>query len=136
MVEIEYREDRALPRAQVIRLYEENEWSSAQKPDHLLRALAECHALVTAWDDETLVGLGYAISDGHLVVYYPHLLVLPTYRGQGIGRSIMQRLLNKYVGFHQHMLVADGEAIDFYRRCGFRRAGATEPMWIYDGDDH
>ena len=41
-----------------------------------------------------------------------------------------------YEGFHQHVLIADGRAIDFYTKCGFTRAGRTEPMWIYDGDDH
>ncbi len=34
------------------------------------------------------------------------------------------------------MLVADGRAIDFYKKCGFARAGKTEPMWIYAGQDH
>jgi ribosomal protein S18 acetylase RimI-like enzyme len=32
--------------------------------------------------------------------------------------------------------VSDGRAIDFYRKCGFTRAGKTEPMWIYAGQDH
>jgi hypothetical protein len=35
-----------------------------------------------------------------------------------------------------YMLVADGRALDFYRKCGFVRAGKTEPMWIYAGHDH
>ena len=26
--------------------------------------------------------------------------------------------------------------LDFYRKCGFERAGKTEPMWIYAGHDH
>ena len=43
----------------------------------------------------------------------------------------MRRLVARYEGFHQHMLVADGRALDFYRKCGFERAGKTEPMWIY-----
>ena len=34
------------------------------------------------------------------------------------------------------MLVADGAAVEFYRGLGFVRAGRTEPMWIYSGDDH
>jgi len=91
---------------------------------------------VTAWDSERLIGLGNAISDGFLVVYYPHLLVLPDYHGRGIGMQLMKMLMARYDGFHQQMLVADGRAIDFYRKCGFRRAGNTEPMWIYAGSDH
>lgn len=133
---IQYSETRELMAENVIALYRANEWSSAEKPDLLLKALRASHSLVSAWDGAKLVGLGNAISDGHLVVYYPHLLVLPEYQGRGIGTGIMQRLMARYEGFHQHMLVADGRALDFYRKCGFQRAGKTEPMWIYAGHDH
>lgn len=133
---IRYSDIRDLPRESVLALYSANEWSSAQKPELLHRALLASHSLYTAWDDSTLVGLGNAISDGHLVVYYPHLLVLPKYQGRGIGTELMRRLMARYAGFHQHMLVADGRALDFYRKCGFERAGKTEPMWIYAGHDH
>jgi GNAT superfamily N-acetyltransferase len=133
---IQYRETRDVPLESVLALYRANEWSSAQKPDLLHKALLASHRLVTAWDDARLVGLGNAISDGYLVVYYPHLLVLPDYQGRGIGTQLMRMLMAHYDGFHQHMLVADGRAIDFYRKCGFERAGKTEPMWIYAGHDH
>ncbi len=71
-----------------------------------------------------------------LVVYYPHLLIHPDYQGKGIGRIIVGRFQKKYGNFHQQMLTADGKAIDFYRKCGFEKAGSTQSMWIYQGDDH
>src|SRR5258708_993130 len=108
----------------------------SRKPDLLRKALLASHSLITAWDGSRLVGLGNAISDGYLVVYYPHMLVLPDYQGRGIGSELMRRLMARYQGFHQHMLVADGRALDFYRKCGFERAGKTESMWIYAGHDH
>ena len=91
--------------------------------------------MVTARDGDKLIGLGNAISDGHLVVYYPHLLVLPEYQGKGIGKLIMSKL-EIYRGFHMQMLTADKEAISFYRKMGFEKAGDTVPMWIYDGKEH
>jgi GNAT superfamily N-acetyltransferase len=133
---IRYSDTREVVLESILALYRANEWSSAQKPALLHKALLASHSLFTAWDDSTLVGLGNAISDGHLVVYYPHLLVLPEYQGRGIGTELMRRLMARYAGFHQHMLVADGRALDFYRKCGFERAGNTEPMWIYAGHDH
>lgn len=133
---IRYSEARELALASVLALYRANAWSSVQKPELLYKALLASHSLVTAWDGERLVGLGNAISDGYLVVYYPHLLVLPEYQGRGVGTELMRRLMARYHGFHQHMLVADGRALDFYRKCGFERAGKTEPMWIYAGHDH
>ena len=133
---IQYSDRRDLLIESVLALYRANEWSSASKPELLHRALLASHSVVTAWDGSTLVGLGNAISDGHLVVYYPHLLVLPEYQGCGVGTRLMEMLMARYDGFHQHMLVADGRAIEFYRKCGFERAGKTEPMWIYAGHDH
>src|SRR5260221_13727269 len=103
---IRYAETRDLPFDGVLALYRANEWSSAQKPELLRKALLASHSLATAWDGTRLVGLGNAISDGYLVVYYPHLLVHPDYQGRGIGKQLMHRLMAHYEGFHQHMLVA------------------------------
>jgi ribosomal protein S18 acetylase RimI-like enzyme len=121
---------------EVVALYAANGWSSAAKPVQLLAALRGSHALATARRGGVLVGLGNAISDGHLVVYFPHLLVHPGCQRQGIGRRLMEALLARYRGFHQLMLVADGGAVDFYRSMGFERAGKTTPMWIYAGGEH
>ena len=133
---IEYSERRDLPIEMIVGLYRANAWSSADKPVVLQNALRNSHALISAWSENELVGLGNAISDGHLVVYYPHVLVRPDYQGHGIGSEIMKRLLDKYRGFHQHMVVADGKAQRFYEKFGFVRAGTTQPMWIYSGQDH
>ncbi|GAA0191968.1 GNAT family N-acetyltransferase [Fulvivirga kasyanovii] len=120
----------------ILEIYKANKWSSAEKPDELYKALTNSHSLISAWSNDKLVGIGNAISDGHLVVYYPHLLVHPDYQGQGIGQMIMAKMQEIYGGFHMQMLTADGKAIDFYKKVGFERAGATEPMWIYHGDEH
>lgn len=125
-----------LEQDEVIRLYRANGWSSAEKPVQLMAALRNSHALVTARIEGELVGLGNAISDGHLVVYFPHMLVHPAQQGKGVGRLMMEAMLARYAGFHQMMLTADGAAIDFYKALGFERAGKTEPMWIYAGSEH
>lgn len=121
---------------EVIELYKANGWSSAEKPNELLPALRNSHSLVTARINGQLIGIGNAISDGHLVVYYPHMLVHPEFKGKGVGRLMMTKMQSIYSGFHQQMLTADGEAINFYKALGFERAGNTEPMWIYSGSEH
>ena len=134
--DIEYRETRDIPVERILELYKANGWSSAEKSKQLQKALTESHSLVSAWSGDRLVGLGNTISDGHLIVYYSHLLVHPQYQGQGIGTRLMELLMSKYQGFHQHILVADSRAVEFYRKRGFVRAGNTEPMWVYAGHDH
>ncbi|HTN20806.1 MAG TPA: GNAT family N-acetyltransferase [Pelobium sp.] len=130
------KETKDVRQEDIIELYKANHWSSAEKPEQLYKALLNSHSFVTAWYHEKLVGLGNALSDGHLVVYYPHLIVHPDFHGKGIGKLILKRFQEKYVDFHQQILVADGKAIDFYEKCGFERAGETKAMWIYQGKDH
>ncbi len=125
-----------IDQSEIIALYRANEWSSAEKPTQLLAALRNSHSLVTARLNGQLIGLGNAISDGHLVVYFPHMLVHPNHQGQGVGKEMMKAMQEKYVGFHQQILIADGRAIDFYRSLGFSRSGKTEPMWIFAGSEH
>ena len=121
---------------EVVNLYKVNNWSASEKPKELLLALENSHTLVTARKSGKLVGIGNAISDGYLVVYYPHMLVDPKYQGQGIGKEMMCALQEKYKGFHQQMLTADSEAIAFYKSLGFEKAGKTEAMWVYSGTEH
>lgn len=133
-VEISFADTVEVP--EVVEIYAANEWSSAERPEKLIAALRGSESLVTARIDRKLVGLANAISDGHLVVYYPHLLVHPDNQGQGIGALIMAAMRERYNSFHQQMLTADVDSVKFYNRVGFERAGKTVPMWIYAGTDH
>ncbi len=120
----------------ILTLYKANEWSAAGKPDELHKGLLNSHSLFTAWEGDKLVGLGNAISDGYLVVYYPHFLVHPDYQGRGIGIRLLEKMQEKYGHFHMQVLTADGDTVEFYKKIGFKRAGETKSMWIYDGDEH
>ena len=131
---IQYRDDRDFGMADVLDLYQANEWPSANKPDALYNALMNSHSVVTTWDENKLVGLGNAISDGHLTVYYPHLLVMPDYQGKGVGKTLLETLTAKYEHFHQHVLFAMAHATEFYLKCGFKKADKIDPMWIYKED--
>lgn len=133
---IKISEQRQIETDKILDLYRQNKWSSAEKPFELKKALENSHSLISAWDGDRLVGLANSISDGYLVVYYSHLLILPEYQGNGIGKMIMKKLQEKYSDFHQQILVADGKAIEFYEKCGFKNAGSCLPMWIYTGHDH
>lgn len=133
---IEIAIDGQIDKVEVLAIYKANKWSSAEKPERLLSALRGSHSLVTARDSGRLIGIGNAISDGFLVVYYPHMLVLPQYQRKGVGRMMMSAIQKKYSGFHQQMLTADGDAISFYESLGFERAGNTASMWIYAGTEH
>ena len=120
---IHYRDTRELPVEAMLALYRANHWSSAKKPALLHAGLLASHSLITAWDGERLVGLGNTLSDGYLVVYYSHLLVHPAYQRRGIGAELMRRLIARYRGFHQHILVADGGGPEVLSQMRLRTGG-------------
>jgi GNAT superfamily N-acetyltransferase len=133
---IQISDEKNIKEEQVIALYKANGWSSADKPKELINALLNSHSLISAYEGRKLIGLGNALSDGFLFVYYPHLLILPEYQGKGIGKMIMAEMQERYKHLHMQMLTADEKSIQFYSKLGFKRAGKMEPMWIYQGEDH
>jgi GNAT superfamily N-acetyltransferase len=133
--QVKYRDQVELPRDQVVNLYSQCGWSSSEKPDALLSALSNSQTVISAWYQNSLIGLGNAISDKALVVYYSHLLVLPSYQNMGIGREIMKRLQSRYINFHQQILLAVDNVTPFYEKLGFKYSSGVRPMWIYDDVD-
>lgn len=130
-MKIELKEIKNIPFAKILALYKANNWSAADKPKALEQALQHASTLVSAWHNEELVGLGTALSDGFLVVYYPHLIVHPNYHKKGVGKKIMDKMQEKYASFHQQVLIAEASSIPFYEKCGFERAANTQSMWIH-----
>lgn len=121
---------------EVVSLHSANDWSSAKKPAQLMAARRNSHSLATARDNGVLIGLGNAVSVGHLVVYVSHMWVHPLHQGNGVGRLMMESLPGRYKDFHQMMLMSDGLVVEFYRRLGLECAGKAEAMWIYGGNEH
>lgn len=71
-----------------------------------------------------LVGMGRVVGDGGLFLFVVDIAVAPAWQGQGLGRRIMQALMDEVharapartmVG-----LIADGTAHTLYEKFGFR----------------
>ena len=89
-------------------------------------------------DDTRLVGAGRAISDGATNSAIFDVVVLPEYQGQGIGRSIMQYLLDR-LPERSVLLVSVPRQETFYRKLGFHKLKTAYlrhcdiDRWIRDG---
>ena len=71
------------------------------------------------------VGIGRAVSDRGYVVYIADVIVVPEYQGQGLGREIMNTLMEKIRGSMKpgyrvmiSLLAAKGKE-EFYKKFGF-----------------
>jgi GNAT superfamily N-acetyltransferase len=82
------------------------------------------------------IGMGRAISDGVSDAYIQDLMVLPGYRGRGIGKAILRRILAacRARGIGWIALIAEGGSGDFYRRLGFGVDEGDVPMMYRGGD--
>ena len=67
-----------------------------------------------------MVGFITAVSDGISCAYIPHLEVLPTYQGQGIGTALLRRMLERLHYLYMIDLVCDPDLQPFYERAGMR----------------
>ena len=82
------------------------------------------------------VGMGRVISDGISDGYIQDLVVLASCRGTGVGRQIVQALLDacRKSGIGWISLIAEPDTEEFYTPLGFHRMTDHVPL-IYHGDD-
>nr|WP_199038539.1 GNAT family N-acetyltransferase [Dyella sp. ASV24] len=74
--------------------------------------------------DGALVGMGRVVGDGGLFLFVVDIAVVPAWQGKGLGRRIMQALMDD---LHARApvrtmvaLIADGTAHELYAKFGFK----------------
>jgi predicted N-acetyltransferase YhbS len=112
--------------AQIVRLYRAHGWTHASEPTRLRRAIESSSLALVALDDDAVVGFARAMSDEAFAVYIADVLVAPDRQRQGIGRALVEAILDHYPldRFHHQVLVAERGAEGFYRRLGLVPVGA------------
>jgi len=90
-------------------------------PDRLSAAIEGSSFVVVALDEDRLIGLARAISDDATVAYIQDILVQPSHQGQGLGRRLVQAILDRYSHVRQKILLTDDrpEQLQFYASLGF-----------------
>ena len=80
--------------------------------------IAKSTAYVTARDSGKLVGFGRLLSDGAVISYINNMAVSPQYQRQGIGRAILERLIETAGNVKSIFLYSDTADL-FYLNHGF-----------------
>lgn len=106
------------------------QWSSGNYPDSLQAAISNSHTVISAWDNDRLVGLINALSDGAMTAYFHYLLVHPEYQSRGIGRTLVNVILEVYKDYARKVVIAYDREIPFYEKCGFKLGQGASPMFI------
>jgi GNAT superfamily N-acetyltransferase len=108
---------------EVAALYRSVGWTVyADDPVDLEAALLGSSRVVTARRDGRLVGLARVISDGASICYLQDVLVHPDAQREGVGRRLVQAVLEPYGAVRQKVLLTDDEPRQraFYESLGYR----------------
>jgi ribosomal protein S18 acetylase RimI-like enzyme len=93
-------------------------WPSRPSPEKHLALLRGSSHVVLARDGDEIVGFVTAVSDGVLAAYIPLLEVRREWRGKGVGRELVRRLLVQLERFYMVDAVCDPGLAPFYERFG------------------
>ncbi len=127
---IEYKDTHNFTAEVLERLFLSVEWSSGHFPEKLKVAMQNFSTVYSAWDKDKLVGMICAMDDGIMNAYVHYLLVDPAYHKQGIGRTLVDMVKEKYKDYLRVIVIAYNSELHFYEACGFEKNNESSPMFI------
>ncbi len=133
---IVYEKVLSAPPDELFELYASAGWWSRGEPYEkaVLDIVMGSFCFFVAKDTATgkIVGMGRVISDGCSDGYIQDVTVLPSYRGQGIGREIMRHLVLfcQEKGLEWIGLVAEPGTTPFYKSLDFEVLQDYQPMLL------
>jgi GNAT superfamily N-acetyltransferase len=105
------------------RLFETTGWNKSYQasPQELHRAIADSWYVLSAYENDRLVGFGRIISDGVLYALICDLIVNPARQGQGIGSTLLNKLIEhcRTQNIRVIWLFAAKGKSSFYKKFGF-----------------
>ena len=78
---------------------------------------------------DVLVGAGRVLADGLDCAYIADVAVHPDHQGRGLGKAIIQKLVDFSRGHKKIILYANPGTEGFYSRLGFLRMNTAMAIW-------
>lgn len=121
-MEITYKFDIVPTAEQVIELYEIAGLPRPTKdPERIKKMFENSNLIVTAWDEEKLVGVCRTITDWVWSSYLADLAVNPDYKKSGIGKKLIELTKEKVGEQSMILLLSVPTAMDYYPKVGFTK---------------
>lgn len=121
-MKITYRTDITPTPEQVIELYEN---SGLPRPTHdkerIQKMFENANLIVTAWDNEVLVGVARSITDWVWSCYLADLAIRHEYKKAGIGKQLIHLTKEKVGEQSMVLLLSVPTAMEYYPKVGFTK---------------
>ena len=96
-------------------------------PERIQGMLDNADLIITAWQDEKLVGIARSVTDFHFCCYLSDLAVSETVQSSGIGKELIRRTFLELKPGSTLYLVAAPQAVNYYPKIGMTR---HESAWM------
>ena len=118
---------------EIVELYKTGGWWKDSYDPSGIKPLIEgsfAFAVAVKKDTGKAIGMGRVISDGVSDAYIQDLVVLPEYRGHGVGKKLVNALLEYCLSkkLLWISLIAEPEQDKFYLSLGFKHMKNYAPM--------
>ncbi|WP_108244329.1 GNAT family N-acetyltransferase [Muricauda brasiliensis] len=127
---IEYSDKKRPTVDQVIELYDN---AGLPRPTHdkerMQQMFENSNLIVTAWDNDLLVGVARSITDWVWACYLSDLAVREEYKKMGIGRKLISLTKEKVGDQSMVLLLSVPTAMEYYPKVGFKK---QESSFIID----
>lgn len=95
-------------------------WESAKEPQTLVLAFLFSSNVISCWHGDKLVGIIRSMDDGYWSANIDCLVVHKDYQGKGIGRKLLEVLLEQIKDIKYINVAPDSrKQIKFYKKAGF-----------------
>jgi len=85
----------------------------------LQRMIEHADLLITAWDEQKIVGVARAVTDFSYCCYLSDLAVNKDYQKRGIGKELVRLIQEQFSDEVALLLLSAPAAMDYYPRIGF-----------------
>jgi len=121
------------PEDEIIELYKTGGWwKDYHKPEGIKLLIQGSFAFAVVIDNNKgkAIGMGRIISDGISDAYIQDLIILPEYRNKGIGKKLVEILLNHCLSYGLLWigLISEPGQDGFYKSIGFENMKNYVPM--------
>lgn len=89
--------------------------------ERITQMYANSNLIVTAWDQEKLVGISRSLTDFCFCCYLSDLAVRKEYQKHGIGKKLISLTKEKIGDQTMLLLLSAPTAIDYYPKVGFQK---------------
>lgn len=101
-------------------------WARWRSRDVVERQVDSAWRVVAGYDASgAMVGFARAVSDGCAIAYLADVYVVEAQRGKGLGKALVEEMVERGPGRDFRWLLHTRDAHDLYRTFGFREPDST-----------